>query len=128
MSNIPCYYHPTSNAADKCELCGKIICRECVKVYIKIKSDYSEKYNYCPICYHKTTINSTRERKTLYSYIILILIIVYLLLFFFDYPFPFNISDSGFPPIIVKFFELGSLIFLVASIFIILFGLFFCQP
>ncbi len=33
MTNPSCYYHPSREAMDKCESCGKLICVECKNVY-----------------------------------------------------------------------------------------------
>lgn len=68
MSNDTCYYHPNSNAVAKCELCGKKICLDCKRIYReeirhgagKYRSYNILRYEYCPVCYHQSVINSTK--------------------------------------------------------------------
>ena len=70
--SLKCYYHPEREAATKCEKCGKVICVECKMVYHKTvhrgtgddRYAYSERYEYCPVCYYDTEIKKYKN----YSY------------------------------------------------------------
>ena len=70
--SLKCYYHPEREAQSKCEKCGKVICVECKMVYHRTvhrgtgddRYAYSERYEYCPICYYDTQIKKSKS----YSY------------------------------------------------------------
>lgn len=111
MSNITCYYHPNRNAIEKCELCGKTICLDCKRVYRETRSSgtsnsssyYSIKYEYCPVCYHQSIINSARGTKSvLFCMVPFISIFVFIGIGLFLSG--FSTGDFGPPPIFLWVF------------------------
>ena len=67
--SLKCYYHPEREAQSKCEKCGKVICVECKMVYHKTvhrgtgddRYAYSERYEYCPVCYYDTHVKKYKN-------------------------------------------------------------------
>jgi len=88
--SLKCFYHPEREAATKCEKCGKVICVECKMVYHKTvhrgtgddRYAYSERYEYCPVCYYDTEIKKYKN----YSYgcigVMIVFIIAAIFMFF----------------------------------------------
>ncbi len=82
--SLNCYYHPEREAISKCENCGIILCLECKMVYRRVirrgtgdsSYTYSERYDYCPICFYDKKIKKHGLGKMIKAIIVTIIIIV----------------------------------------------------
>ncbi len=112
--SLKCHYHPEREAQSKCEKCGRVICVECKMVYHKTvhrgtgddRYAYSERYEYCPLCYYDTQIKKYKS----YSHGCIAFAIFFIIAAVF--------MTGFFNPIIFTLLSVGIVISLVLFVFL----------